>query len=156
MRTIRFAAIAAAAMLGAGTAQAIDVHQSGMAKAAPDTLWQTIGDFCAIKDWHPAVKGCEISEEGGDTYRMLTLADGGKIKEKLVEKGATNYTYEIVESPLPVQNYRSTFGVMADGSGSMIMWDGKFDAKGASDADAESVIAGIYKAGLDQIAAMNK
>jgi hypothetical protein len=51
-----------------------------------------------------------------------------------------------VESPLPVENYRSTLSVMSEGDGAMIMWDGSFDAKGASDADAEGVIAGIYKA----------
>ena len=37
----------------------------------------------------------------------------------------------------------------------MVDWKSSFDAKGAPDADAEGVIAGIFKAGLDQIAAMN-
>ena len=72
-------------------------------KGAPDAVWQKIGDFCAIKDWHPAVKGCVVSDEGGVTFRTLTLADGGSIKEKLLEKTATSYSYEIIESPLPVR-----------------------------------------------------
>ena len=31
----------------------------------------------------------------------------------------------------------------------MIVWTGKFDAKGAPDADAIGVIEGIYQGGLD-------
>jgi hypothetical protein len=140
----------------AGVAHAIEVHQSASVKAAPEAVWEKIGGFCAIKDWHPAVKACAESEEGGATFRTLTLPDGGSIKEKLTGRTETSYTYEIVESPLPVQNYRSTLSVMAEGDGTMIMWDGTFDAKDASDADAEGAIAGIYKAGLDRIGAMNQ
>jgi hypothetical protein len=145
-----------AGLASGGPAQAIELHQSASVKGAPEAVWQKIGEFCAIKDWHPAVKACEESEEGGATFRTLTLPDGGAIKEKLTEQTETSYTYEMVESPLPVENYRSTLSVMSEGDGAMIMWDGTFDAKGASDADAESVIAGIYKAGLDQIGAMNQ
>ena len=73
-----------------------------------------------------------------------------------MDKTDNSYTYEIVESPLPVQNYRSTISVSAEGSGTKVDWRGSFDAKGASDADAEGVISGIYKAGLDEIAKAGK
>jgi hypothetical protein len=148
-------AIATFAALAAGTAQAIEVHRMASVEAAPDAVWAEIGGFCAIKDWHPAVENCEESQEGGVTFRTLTLTDGGTIKEKLVEQTETSYTYEIVESPLPVQNYRSTISVMPEGDGTMVDWRGTFDAKGVSDADAEATIAGIYKAGLDKIAGMS-
>ena len=82
------------------------------------------------------------------------MPDGATIKEKLVEETATSYTYEIVESPLPVANYNSTISVTADGDGTMVDWQGNFDAKDVPDADAEGVIAGIYQAGLDEIAKM--
>ena len=146
--------LAAALVLtaGASAAGAVEVHQMLTVKGAPDAVWQKVGDFCAIKDWHPAVKACVVSEEGGVTFRTLTLPDGGAIKEKLLEKTDTSYSYEIIESPLPVQNYRATFSIMGHGDATMIDWKSTFDAKDASDADAEGVIAGIFKAGLDQIA----
>ena len=58
------------------------------------------------------------------------------------------YTYSILDGPLPVANYQSTLSVAADGDGSEIRWRGTFDAKGASDAEAEKVIAGIYESGI--------
>ena len=59
-----------------------------------------------------------------------------------------SYTYEIVESPLPVSDYVSTLAVMDSTGGSMITWSGEFAAKGAPDAQAVEVISGIYQAGL--------
>src|SRR6266436_2875442 len=61
---------------------------------------------CSIKDWHPLVADCKESQEGGATFRTLTLKDGGTIKEKLTDKDDFSYSYEIVESPLPVKNYK--------------------------------------------------
>jgi Polyketide cyclase / dehydrase and lipid transport len=72
------------------------------------------GAFWAIKDWHPAISKCEETKESGIIYRTLTTKDGAKIKEKLVDKTDTSYTYEIIDSPLPVQNYRAEIGVSAE------------------------------------------
>ena len=135
-----------------GPAFALDVSSSAVVEATPDKVWEQIGDFCAIQNWHPAVSTCEQMEEGGATYRILTTTDGGTIKEKLVEQTETSYTYEIIESPLPVENYQSTISIAPEGAGTKINWSSSFDAKGASDDEASSVIEGIYKAGLDEIA----
>jgi hypothetical protein len=69
------------------------------------------------------------------------------------DKAGHSYTYRIVTSPLPVKRYISTIKVVADGSGSDIIWTGKYKAvKGTSDADAKKTIDGIYKAGADALA----
>ena len=134
-----------------GPAAALDVSSSATVAGSPNEVWQKIGDFCSIQNWHPAVSNCVQSDEGGSTYRTLTTTDGGTIKEKLVEKTDTSYTYDIIESPLPVENYRSTISVSPEGDRTKVDWRSSFDAKGASDADAQSVISGIYKAGLDEL-----
>lgn len=156
IRTPRILSSAIAAMgFLVGPASALEVASSATVPGTPDAVWQKIGDFCAIQAWHPAVAKCEQTDEGGATHRTLTLADGGTIKEKLVQQTDTSYTYEIVESPLPVENYRATFSVLADGDRTRVDWRGSFDAKGQSDADAKAVISDIYKGGLEQIASMS-
>jgi hypothetical protein len=136
-----------------GSAAALEVNSSVTVAGTPDAVWQKIGDFCAIQTWHPAIASCEQRDEGGETYRTLTTADGAKIEEKLVEKTETSYTYEILDSPLPVNNYRATLSVAPEGEGTRVDWRGTFDAKDASDDDAKGVMSGIYQAGLDEIAA---
>ena len=144
----------AAMCLLVGSTAALEVSSSATVAGKPDAVWQKIGDFCTIQNWHPAISKCEQSEEGGAIYRTLTTTDGATIKEKLVEQTATSYTYEIIESPLPVSNYRATISVSAEGDGTKVDWKSTFDAKGKSDAEAKDVISGIYKAGLDKITGM--
>ena len=146
---------AGALALAATPVYALDVSKSQQTDAAPGAVWSAVGDFCGIADWHPAVAKCEASEEGGKTRRTLTLAGGGgTLVEELVSRDddKMQYTYRIVDGPLPVQNYESTISVAPSGDGSTISWTGHFDAKGASDDKAEEVIGGIYDAGLKGIA----
>lgn len=155
MRIVRIglAALAATVALSAA-AHAAEVKKSGQAQGTPADVWAVVGDFCAIKDWHPAVVECDEMEEGGDTYRVLTLGDGGKIKEKLTNKGDTTYSYEIIESPLPVQNYAATLTVSEDDGDEIaeVVWVAEFDpADGVEEAKAVEVISGIFDAGIEGI-----
>jgi Polyketide cyclase / dehydrase and lipid transport len=149
-RPLVCAVVATGALIGA--AAALEVSRSAKVEETPEAVWQKIGEFCAIQDWHPAVSTCEQTQEGGETYRTLTLGDGSTIRERLIERTNSSYTYEIIESPLPVQSYRATLSVSAEGEGTRIDWKGSFDAKDAPDTDAEFVIDGIYEAGLEEIA----
>jgi hypothetical protein len=54
---------------------------------------------------------------------------------------------------LPLANYMSTVSVAADGAGSTVTWVGKYDAKGASDADLMKAIDGVYDSGLKALTA---
>ena len=86
---------------------------------------------------------------------MLTLKDGGKIKEKLLDVKPNFYRYEIVESPLPVKNYQAQFALTPDDDDEdeiNFAWSAVFDpADGKTDKEAHDVIDGIFKAGLDNI-----
>ena len=63
------------------------------------------------------------------------------------DDAAHSYSYTIIGGTLPVTNYHSTLSVMPDGAGSVIRWMGKYDAKGAPDADAKGLIDTIYSTG---------
>ncbi|RAI00974.1 SRPBCC family protein [Acuticoccus sediminis] len=141
------------AALVAGPSLAADAARSVTTSAAPAAAWEAVGDFCAIATWHPAVAKCELSEHDGTMRRTLSLEGGGTIVEDLVgrDDDAMEYTYKIIESPLPVANYESTIVVTADGDGSRIDWTGSFDPSGASEDEAVKVIDGIYEAGLTGI-----
>jgi hypothetical protein len=154
MRIFKVTLIALAATFAlTAAAQAIEVKKRREAPGKPADVWAVVGDFCAIKDWHPAVVKCEKVGEGGDTYRLLTLKDGGKIKEKLTDTDDTSYTYEIVESPLPVKDYEATLYVGKDDEPDRveIEWEAEFDADGVEDAEAKKIITGIFNAGVGGI-----
>jgi hypothetical protein len=155
MRGMKLAFAAMTALVvGAGAAQALEVKKHISAPGQPAKIWAIAGDFCSIKDWHPIVADCQETKEGDATIRTLTLKDGAKLKEKLIEADDTSYSYEIVESPLPVKNYKAKLSVEPDDRSSdhtTIVWEATFDANGASDDDAKKKISDIFFAGLKGI-----
>jgi hypothetical protein len=154
MRVFKLTLVALAATFAwSAAAEAIEVKKRREAPGKPADVWAVVGDFCAIKDWHPSVAKCEQVEEDGDTYRILTLGDGGKIKEKLTDMDDTGYSYEIVEGPLPVKNYSATLkvGEVDEPDRVEIEWEAKFDADGVEDAEAKKIIVGIFNDGVSGI-----
>ena len=139
------------AMIACGTsaAQAAGVSAAADIAAAPDKVWAAIGDFCGIVTWLPALAKCELSAD--KLTRTLTTKDGAVVVEtqESWDDAAMSYSYRIQESPLPVANYIATIKVVPAGAGSRVEWSSTFDAKGATDAEAEKVISGIYQLGFD-------
>ena len=146
---MRYTALAALAALGVSStaALAIDSSVTMTSSMPPDALWNKVGDFCGIASWHPAIEKCVLSADGKE--RTLSLKGGGTIVEALEnwDNAHHSYTYTILSGPLPVTNYHSTITVTGDAKGSALKWTGKFDAKGAPDADAKKTIDGVYEAG---------
>jgi len=145
-----FSAAALVALAGS-PALAAEVTESTPVNVAPEKVWATIGGFCGIGTWHPAVEACALSTQGGKNIRTLSLKGGGTIVEEEVARDDARmaYSYRILESPLPVANYVSTIQVEPSGSaGSKVTWTGSFEPKGASEAEAKAVIDGIYVKGL--------
>ena len=134
-------------------AMALEVSTVATVPGTPKEVWNRIGSFCSIKNWHPVIAKCEKSKESGTTYRTLTTKDGGTIKEKLTGTEETGYSYEILESPLPVKNYKATLKVGEDDEEGRveIVWQATFDAEGASDDDAKKKIADVFDAGVSGI-----
>lgn len=115
-------------------------------------VWAQVGDFCAIGDWHPVVAECALVEEDGVTHRMLTLGDGGLIKEAHTGAEANSYSYDIIEGPLPVKDYQATFMAAGDDSNTTLTWTANFLADGVSDDEALELIGNVvFDAGLAAI-----
>lgn len=132
----------------AQAADFIEVTKNITVSKSVDEVWKSVGDFCAIKDWHPAVDKCEAYDDHGSFYRKLTLTDGAAILEK--KKGgeeANSYTY-FIKKGLPVKPYKATFKAEADGTSTKITWTANFKARDVSDEEAKELIEGIFDAGM--------
>ncbi len=120
-----------------------------------DEVWELIGKFNALPDWHPAVTNSKL--EDGGRIRRLSLFGGGEIVERLeqIEDGDRLYRYSIISGPLPVANYTATLRVKENGKGkAVIEWTGEFDPSGATEADATAAVQDIYKMGFDNLRKM--
>lgn len=157
MRVRAVSAFIVASIVGAAAAGAVEVQRSVEVAAAPDEVWAAVGEVCAIADWHPLIATCLPEQEGDTLYRVLETEDGGILREQVIEidDDARSYTYSILEGPLPVRGYRATFGVAPAGEEgrAVVVWRSNFSALAIPDEEAAAIIAGIYDAGLEELAA---
>ena len=119
-----------------------------------DALWQAIGSFAAIGQWHPMMERVDSNGETKGSLRTLRLIGGAKLVERLEEVSPTErlYRYSITESPLPISNYFSEIRVKDNGDGSStVEWSSDFAVKGSNETDVVKTIQEVYQAGLDNL-----
>ena len=169
MKLINAIALASGLVVAAGQAFAaapwLHVSQTVDIQASAGKVWDAAKNFDQLNTWLPPVAKDEIVEGQNNTVgavRLLTLKDGGTVKEKLLvyTPSARTFRYQIVESVLPVSHYTSVFIVKSRGKGkSTVTWSGRFKRKnlGPSPGDNENdkaatdAITGVYQAGLSTL-----
>lgn len=121
-------------------------------------VWDKVKDFNALNTWHPAVAKTEILKGDNNKVgatRLLTLNDGGTIEEDLLawDETTMTYSYNIIQSVLPVSDYEATLTVeLITDTSTKIIWSASFNAgKGADDDTARNTISGIFDAGLENL-----
>jgi mxaD protein len=169
MKIINAMALGSALAIASGQVYAaapwLHVTQTVHIQASAGKVWDAAKNFDQLNTWLPPVAKDEIVEGQNNTVgavRLLTLKDGGTVKEKLLvyTPRARTFRYQIVESVLPVSHYTSVFTVKSAGHGkSTVTWSGRFKRKneGASPGDNENdkaatdAITGVYQAGLSTL-----
>jgi uncharacterized protein YndB with AHSA1/START domain len=136
-------------------------HASSVINAPIEQVWARIRDFNGLPGWHPGVARSEI--EGGapadqvGCVRHFALKDGGVIRERLLEMSdlGHHYSYVILESPLPVANYRATLRLrpISDGDRTYAEWSATFDPDPPEKrAEAEDMIGnGVFQGGFNAL-----
>ena len=132
----------------------LNIEESAVLNTSAGEVWQAIGEFGNLADWHPAATTSTLETRGADTVRVVNIAGGGVLTEMLEAQDdeAMSQTYTIVDGPWPVADYHSTLKVTArDEDTCTVDWTGSFKANGADDAAASKIISGIYTAGLSAL-----
>lgn len=141
---------AALLIVSASSAFAEDFSITSSITVAADsaTVWQAVGDFCDVDDWHPGIMNCVLEARDSAVHRLLTLGDGAPVLEQLVSsEPGQSYSYKIIEAPLPITDYVSTFSVTL-GNPTTVTWEGTFKSDVA---EMEGAIQGLYDGGLGAI-----
>ena len=138
----------------------VRVYISSVIEASADAVWARIRDFNALPLWHPAIADSRIentqpSDRVG-CIRHFHTRDGGMIRERLLALSDYDYscTYEILESPMGVENYVATLKLtpVTDGNRSFAEWSAEFDcAEGRENELTQLIGQGVFQAGFDAL-----
>ena len=143
----------------------IKVYRSAVIHATADEVWSLVRNFNDLPKWHPAIASSEI-EDGlspdsvGCVRRFQLIDDGGMIREQLLALAddTRSFTYSILESPMPVDNYVAVmrFSPITMGDKTFAEWTAEFDVTSGPPEDTEqhigdSVFAGGFAALNDKL-----
>jgi mxaD protein len=145
-------------------AKALHVTKSVTISTDAAKVWEVVKNFDGLNTWRlrsPGTRSSGTNNKVG-AVRLLTLKDGGTIKEKLLACNADAhlFKYSILEGVLPVSSYTSNFAVTAAGKGkATVTWSGNFKRKNVGDKPADNendktatdTISAVYQAGLDNL-----
>ena len=132
------------------------VFRSMILNAPIDAVWTMVRAFDGVANWNPAVTAARM-ESGTATepssIRHLDIVDGTAFRETLLELSdpKTSYTYDILESPLPVRNYVSThrFVPVTATNQTLGIWESWFDCDPSLEAEMDKVVGDqIYIGGM--------
>ncbi len=119
-----------------------------------DQVWQLIGNFNALPDWHPDVEKSELTKKGQE--RRISLVGGGTVVERLenMDNKSHTYSYSIVDSPLPMRNYKATIKVTGKGKGCKVEWSSEFEPNVGFENDVLKDLQNVYQNGFDNLRKM--
>jgi Polyketide cyclase / dehydrase and lipid transport len=138
----------------------IQIYVSSVIDATPDNVWARIRDFNALPQWHPVIADSRIeNNQPSDRVgciRHFHTRDGGMIREKLLALSDYDFTcvYEILESPMGVDNYIATIKLtpITDGGRCFAEWSAEFDCAAGREAElTQSIGQGVFQAGFDAL-----
>jgi carbon monoxide dehydrogenase subunit G len=112
-----------------------------------DEVWVAISGIGGLDRWFPVIASCRVEGEGVGAIRVLGLADGGEIKDRVeeIDHQERRFRYVRTVSPFPVTKYVGTVEVRdADGGRSEVSWTVEIDVA----AEARGELAGFLKDAL--------
>lgn len=131
------------------------VYISDIIDAPIEKVWATARDFNGHGEWHPLIADSHI-EDGRPSdqvgcVRNFHLTNGAHLRERLLAFSDQDhsFTYNILEAPLPIENYVATFRLtrVTEGDRTFAEWFATFEV---SPENAPTV---IHQVGRDTFAA---
>jgi len=111
------------------------VYVSGIIDAPVDKVWAYARDFNGHGEWHPLIAESTV-EDGRPSdqvgcIRNFNLTNGGNLREQLLSFSDMDrsFTYNILVSPMPIQNYVATFHCLpiTETDQTFVEWYANFD-----------------------------
>ena len=123
-------------------------------RAPAAALWDMVGRFNTLGQWHPLVRRSDTRGSGKGAMRRLRMMSGGTLVERLehISDVERVYLYSVFAGPLPVDHCVAELRVIDQGNGtSGVEWSSAFVASGAPEGDAIKALKDVYTGGLQNV-----
>jgi uncharacterized membrane protein len=124
-----------------------------------ETVWDVVGNFNGLPDWHPWVTGSVLEPLPGGVGRRVTI-DGGaggrrELRERLVshDYSQREYAYSIIAGPTPRREYIGQLRVSPKGTERCeVQFRARYlPSPGVTDAEATERLRAFYGVALENL-----
>jgi hypothetical protein len=139
----------------------IKVYRSAIIYAPADKVWNLVRNFNDLPKWHPAIASSEIEQNRppdsiGCVRRFRLSSDGAMLRERLLALAddTRSFTYSILESPMPVDNYiaEMRFTRITMGDKTFAEWSAEFDVtSGPPEDTAKDIGDNVFAFGFEAL-----
>ncbi|MFJ2861820.1 SRPBCC family protein [Kitasatospora sp. NPDC087314] len=128
---------------------------STVVEAPAERVWELVGDFHALGDWHPHLPasrlGNELAGNAIGSARLFDL-DGVVLHETLLayDDEARSYTYSFPDGTFHFDNYRATLRVtpVTELGASFVEWSVTYDIDAEHREESTARVHGVFTVGL--------
>lgn len=127
------------------------IQASTKINARAENLWQEVGSFQCVADWHPMLAKVDGDGEQPGAVRRAETTDGQWQTERLQEivPGQHLYRYAIVETAMPVRDYIAEFRVIDNRDGTCtVCWTSDFEVTSGDVSKTEDLVRHFFTIGL--------
>ena len=124
--------------------------------AAPhDKVWAAVAGVDGLERWFPVIDGCRLEGSGVGCLRVLTLAGGGELHDRLVEidEDAHRLVYDRIAHPFPTSKYIGRVHVRPHGETAVLTWTVDIDVPAEQRAELHAFLTGAISDGVAGMAA---
>jgi hypothetical protein len=132
----------------------LHVQASTDLSQTPEALWQKIGSFQGVGEWHPMLERVEGTGEQPGAFRRPHTTQGQEQVERLEEIDPQQhfYRYSIVTSPMPVSNYVAESRVRENADGtSRVLWSADFKVTNGDESATAQMVRDFFTTGLEAL-----
>jgi len=119
-----------------------------------ETLWNEIGGFGSVGEWHPMVNSVDVLGQGTGAMRIAHGGEGDDRTERLqtLDPDRHLYRYTIERASMPVRDYRGEFRIdPAGGSASIVSWSAQFELTEEGDGRTIESVRRFLHAGTESL-----
>ena len=92
-------------------------------RSQTDAVWSVLAKLDGVDEWAPIITSCRVEGTGSGAVRYCVTADGGKLRERIVEVNPEERRLSyVIEEGLPVDRYEGAFTIHQQDDGARIVW----------------------------------
>jgi uncharacterized protein YndB with AHSA1/START domain len=119
--------------------------------AAPhDKVWAAVAGVDGLERWFPVIDGCRLEGSGVGCLRVMDLAGGGEMRDRLVEidDDTQRLVYNRIAHPFPTSKYIGRVNVRPHGDSAVLTWTVDIDVPEAQRAELAAFLTGAIADGV--------